>query len=122
MAELLPEQVGSQEDDSKAAKPKRWSISTILEWIQCFGIYIAIIARKDPTRVTDLLGYQHLIIQFHQEYQGDCWLSYDCRFRQKAAALPSSSRSAIDPTLWNLAEPVHLIAVIVLAFSQVWRL
>ena len=30
----------------------------------------------------DLLAYQHLVIQAHQEYQGDCWLGYNCRFRQ----------------------------------------
>ena len=33
--------------------------------------YIAIISQKQPTKVTDLLGYQGLIIEAYQEYQGD---------------------------------------------------
>ena len=105
MAELLPECLSTQcegDDQSNATKSKRKTITTILEWMQCFGIYTAIISHKEPHRVVDLLGYQHLIIQAHQEYQGDCWLSYDWQFRLRAAANPSNSWSVIDTTLWNL--------------------
>ena len=65
-------------------------------------IYIAIISRKQPARVIDLLGYQNLIIQAYQEYRGDCWLGYDHGFRQQAAATPTRW-AVVDPTLWNLA-------------------
>ena len=77
-------------------------VSDIVEWLQCFGIYIAIISRKQPARVIDLLGYQNLIIQAYQEYRGDCWLEYDRGFRQQAAATPTRW-AVVDPTLWNLA-------------------
>ena len=106
LAELLPEHLSSyweNDDQSKSTKSKYKAISSILEWFQCFGIYVAIISRKEPHRVVDLLAYQYLIIQAHQEYQGDCWLGYDRRFRQRAAANPSRSWSTIDPTLWSLA-------------------
>ena len=77
-------------------------VSDIVEWLQYFGIYIAIISRKQPARVIDLLGYQNLIIQAYQEYRGDCWLGYDRGFRQQAAATPTRW-AVVDPTLWNLA-------------------
>ena len=106
MAELLPESLGhlTIDDDQPATpKPRRRAISDIVEWLQCFGTYIAIVSRKQPARVLDLLGYQSLIIQAYQEYRGDCWLGYDCRFRQQAAATPSISWAIADSTLWNIA-------------------
>ena len=39
------------------------SVTSILEWVQCFGIYIDVIAAKHPERIQDLLGYQALIIE-----------------------------------------------------------
>ena len=45
MAELLPENLGhlATDDDQLVVKPKRWIILDIVEWLQCFGTYIAII-------------------------------------------------------------------------------
>ena len=106
MAELLPESLGqtATDDDQPAApKPKRRPVSDIVEWLQCFETYIAIVSRKQPTRVIDLLGYQNLIIQAYQEYRGDRWLGYDRRFRLQAAATPSIRWAIADSTLWNIA-------------------
>ena len=104
MAELLPESLGhlSSDEDRQVVKPKCHMVSDIVKWLQCFGTCIAIISRKQPARVLDLLGYQNLIIQAYQEYQGDCWLGYDRRFRQQAAATPTRW-AVVDPALWNLA-------------------
>ena len=38
--------------------------------------YIQYSSYKEPHGVVDLPSYQHLIIQDHQEYQGDCWLLF----------------------------------------------
>lgn len=40
----------------------------ILEWIQCFGIYVAVLMQKHPNRIQDLLGYQTLIVEACMEY------------------------------------------------------
>ena len=90
----------ASDDDQHVVKPKRRVISDIVEWLQCFGTYIAthIISRKQPTRVIDLLGYQGLIVQAYQEYQGDSLLGYDCHFRKQAAANPTKW-AIVDPTL-----------------------
>ena len=36
------------------------------------------------------------------EYQGEAWMGYDHRFRQRASMNPYIAWSAIDTTLWNL--------------------
>lgn len=86
MSKLLLERLGMtaislEDDNSKFAKQKHRTVSSILEWVQCFGIYVAVISRAQLERVSDLLGYQALIIQASMEYQGDQWLGYDRIFR-----------------------------------------
>ena len=76
----------SSEKDDKSNKAKR-RVTNILEWVQCFALYTAVIAKKQPNRVQDLLGYQALIVDAHMEY-GD--QGYDRRFRQDAAAHPKA--------------------------------
>ena len=78
-------------------------ISSIIEWIWCFGIYTAVLIKSQRHWVTDLLGYQTLILQTYMEFHGDCWLWYVCAFQQKAASLTEKNWTITDSTLWNLA-------------------
>ena len=106
MAELLPDRLGNtrvNSDEQGSSRPKKRSVTSILEWIQCFSIYTSIIAKKQPERVPDLLGYQTLLIDAYLEYRGDTWVGYDRRFRLTAAANATKVWARIDPTLWNLA-------------------
>ena len=52
MGELLPERLGaanvSNDDRFKAPKPKPRPVTTILEWAQCFEIYVAVLSRTQP--------------------------------------------------------------------------
>ena len=108
MTELLPDQLGTirspaNDDSVRAGRQRRRALSGILEWVQCFATYMAVYCRNQPHRIQDLLGYQTLIIEASLEYQGDGWLGYDRRFRQRAAANPALVWANIDTTLWNLA-------------------
>ena len=107
MAELLPDRLGNTivnlSDEQGSARPKKRSVTSILEWIQCFSIYTSIISKKQPERVPDLLGYQFLLIDAYLEYRGDTWVGYDRRIHLTAAANASKVWARIDPTLWNLA-------------------
>ena len=100
MSELLCDQLGRAETSLNS---KRRMVPNILEWIKCFSLYIAVISRKSPQRVPEMVAYLTLIIEAHLEYAGDGWLGYDRRFRLRAAADPSMSWATIDTTLWNLA-------------------
>lgn len=106
LAEFRPDRLGitaaSDDDGSKASKSKNNLITSITEWIQCFGIYTAVLSKFQPHRVADLLGYQTLILQAYMEFCGDHWLGYDCTFRLKAATQKDLKWATMDSTLWSL--------------------
>ena len=85
--------------------PKRWPVISIIEWTQCFSNYNAILRQAQPSRITDLLGYQHLILETHLEYSGDGWAVYDCHFHQIAATQLVTPWSRRDGDLWNMIFP-----------------
>ena len=106
MAELLPEllQNASLPDNiNKGSKPKPHSVGNIMEWVQCFSCYIAVISHSQPQRVVDLLGYQNLIITRHSEFPDFKWEEYDGEFRLQASASPTPQWSIMDSTQWNMA-------------------
>ena len=107
MAELLPDHLSSSpytdEDQANSSKVKYKEVLNIIEWLQCFSLYIAVIARSNASHVVDLLGYQNLIVQSQLKYRDGCWAVYDRQFRQKASAVSIPEWSVIDTTLWNLA-------------------
>ena len=114
MADLLPDRMGVsprfKEDDSeeKGKKPvKKRQVTNILEWVQCFGIYTAVVAEKFPNKVHDLMGYQALILEANMEYEGGTWMGYDRRFRLSVAGQEDAVWARIDPTLWNMAFTGH---------------
>ena len=61
MAELLPDHFNSSpytdEDQAKSSKVKYKEVLSIIEWLLCFSLYIAVIARSNASHVVDLLGY-----------------------------------------------------------------
>ena len=110
MAELLPDRIGlnssalfPNEKEEKLVKSRRRQVSIITEWVQCYSIYVAVLAAKHPEKIQDLMGYQALIVEACAEYKNEAWLGYDRRFRQMASASPSTPWAKIDPTLWNMA-------------------
>lgn len=104
MADLLPERLGSYHNEEETkGKTKKLAVTNILEWLQCFSIYVAVRGQKQPERIRDFMGYQALIIDAYMEYKGNCWMGYDRRFRQICASQPGRHWDAIHPTLWNLA-------------------
>ena len=103
MVKLLPDRLEVARNLSwDKLKPKRHVVTTILEWIQCFSRYIAVIAWKQSQCIPDLLAYKILIIGSQMEYQGEAWMGYDCWFRQSFATYLYFLWSAIHTTLWNL--------------------
>jgi len=113
MAELLPNYLDSaalNTDDQQAGSRKRLpTVSDIIDWIQCFAVYMAIISRHKPKRIADLLGYQSLIIRASMNCREGKWVVYDRRFHLKASASHIDQWSAIDLTLWNMTFPERAI-------------
>ena len=104
MSELTIDRLGLLpfDETSKPSHSKRQLVTSIIEWTQCFTNYIAILIQAQPSRTTDLLGYQHLILEAHLEYSGDGWAVYDRRFRQITAAQLVTLWAKRDGDLWNM--------------------
>ena len=104
MSDLLPEHLGHAEpDEDPKSKSKHQPMSSVTQWLQCFAVYTAVISKKQPYWMMDLMGYQILITEAYHEYRSNAWLNYDRRFRLRAASQPGRSWAAIDSTIWNLA-------------------
>jgi hypothetical protein len=97
MAELLRDNLEAQRrgclqqdlsapaaSSSGQSRPRR-EVPDLLSWVQCFGVYIAIMASKYPERIQKLLAYQALIIREARRCGAKGWLSYDSYFRQQMA-------------------------------------
>jgi len=54
------------------------------------------------------------------EYEGDAWLGYDRRFRQRAASNPQASWAKSDSTLWYMEKqrPTAVTTVLVYLTSH----
>lgn len=112
MSELLPDHLGSADanvGDRRANKTKLSEVDNIIDWIQCFGIYIAVLSRSAPDLVADLLGYQSLIISASQYRHAGRWVVYDRRFLLKAFAKNIKIWSAIEVTIWNMVFPDYTL-------------
>ena len=100
MPKLLPEKLISAEcnagDNAAGQKQKPPEAITILQWVQCFELYTAIVSHAEPEWIADLLGYQQLILHASQHYQEGRWISYDRHFRWKASVTKSKKWSLID--------------------------
>ena len=104
ISELSPEQLGTLSNETPdKGKSRQQVVCNVLEWIQCFGLYTAVVTRKKPEMIPDLIAYQTIIIEAHLEYEGDGWIDYDRHFWQRMVANSSQTWSRIDPTLWNMA-------------------
>ena len=112
MAELLTDTLISPhyavDDHTASHKKTPKEVTDIMDWIQCFGMYIAVVSLKEPHRIPDLIGYQNLIVQSSIDSHEGRWIIYDRHFRLKASATTIQEWSAIDITVWRMAFPEQL--------------
>ena len=89
MGELLPEfWVGPKEAEGESGKEKRVrqgrKDTDIFTWLQCFGTYIAVLAKHELALVPELMAYMGLIIRVSQDYECLGCVRYDSAFRRQA--------------------------------------
>ena len=115
LAELRPQgafEVLQQESDQQkllvlpahgfqVSKAKRKPIKELNTWIQCFAVYIGVMAGKHPSAVPEMLAYMLTIMKAAREYEDPTWILYDLAYRDKAAATKNRTWSQIDVGLYN---------------------
>ena len=82
-------------------QPSRREVPDLISWVQCFGVYAAVVSVKHPDRVLQLLAYQTTIVRETRRCGGRGWLSYDAMFRQQAAISPSVDGSKLNNSLYS---------------------
>ena len=109
MAELLRDNLEAQRRAATTAAatphpsstPKsRREVPDILSWVQCFGIYMAVVTSKCPERTKELLAYQTLIVREARRCGGKGWLAYDTHFRQQVVGNQSADWSKLNQSLY----------------------
>lgn len=103
MADLVPDRWQYQEEESKCChqhkRPRRGPITDILVWIECFAFMVEILCSAHPSKVSQLMSYQRIIVRAQRTFSGEGWVTYDTCFRRKAAALKSLDWGVVDFTL-----------------------
>ena len=55
----------------------RGSTTVVSVWLQCFALYMGVLASSKPALVPDLMAYMISIIRVSQEFEGSAWMVYD---------------------------------------------
>ena len=82
--------------------PSRRAIPELATWIQCYGIYVAVLTSRQPHRSTELMAYQSIVAKASARYKWPSWVIYDQSFRQEMASTPGQSWARVDPTIYSL--------------------
>ena len=94
MAELLHENMEAERRRPRTSNcdpqsgSSRRGVPDLLSWIQCFGVYAAVVISKHPEKMKQLLAYQTMIVGEATHCGSKGWLAYDSMFRQQAILVP----------------------------------
>ena len=81
------------------AQPRKL-IPDLATWVQCFTVYVAVLAPHQPSRIPDLMAYMSCIAKASQKYNWPSWLVYNQNFRQEAANSPLQPWARVDPSIY----------------------
>ena len=76
-------------------------IPDLATWLQCFAIYMAVSADKEPDRTSNLLAYMVTIAKTSVKYSWPSWVVYDQNFRQEAADNGLKDWSKVEPNIYT---------------------
>ena len=68
----------------------RKTIPDLATWSQCFALFTAVVAKKRPDRVPELMAYMSIITKASQKYKWPSWVIYDQTFVLIPRVMPAS--------------------------------
>ena len=77
-------------------------IPDLATWLQCFGLYVAVLAPQQPHRVPELMAYLGIIAKASLKYKWPSWIVYDGSFRKEMAGTMEQSWARVDPSIYSL--------------------
>ena len=96
-AEPHPKRIRVSEEDGDlvmtASSSSRLRIASLQSWLEAWTIYCCIVANQQPSKSSELLGYQLIVLQSAKKFRWAAVADYDTQFRQRA--------SRCSEVLWN---------------------
>ena len=96
-AEPHPKRIRVSKEDGDlvmtASSSTRLRIASLQSWLEAWTIYCCIVADQQPSKSSELLGYQLIILQSAKKFRWAAVADYDTQFRQRA--------SRCSEGLWN---------------------
>ena len=110
MAELLKDNMEAERRRMQAegggthphfsGRQSRREVPDILSWLQCFGLYAAVVSSRFPEKTKELLAYQTLMITEARRCGGRGWALYDAAFRQQMVSFETTNFAKINQSLY----------------------
>ena len=69
----------------EVARAKRKAVEDVWTWTMCFTMCIAVVGKKHPDMMPEMLAYILPILWAHQEWEEPTWHGYNVPFRQQVA-------------------------------------
>ena len=79
----------------------RRSVCDFSARLEAWTVHVSIMAQHHPDRVSELIGYQHLILDAHQQFNNESVFNYDSAFRSYMAENPHARWDQVNTTLWS---------------------
>ena len=102
-SQTLTLQLSSSGDNYSIRSPSASTnrkITSFAVWMEAWNVYLAVRMSINPTCAPHLIAYQRIITSANAQHPLHAWLSYDMRFRTKAANDPSLRWDIRDLDLW----------------------
>ncbi len=77
-------------------------VQEIAVWLQCFAVFVGVVARFEPEVVPGLMAYMVNIIRASQESEGAAWVAYDAAYRRQAAATGVKKWGGVNSSLYTI--------------------
>ena len=87
----------------EVARAKRKAVEDVWTWTMCFTMCIAVVGKKHPDMMPEMMAYMLHILWAHREYEEPTWHGYNVPFRQQAAMSGNMAWAQLDPQLYNCA-------------------
>ena len=110
MAELLPEfwslPAAMKQEGQPNTQPSPFcqsrKLTDLASWVQCFAIYVRVLAGSSPEVVSELMACLIQIVRVSQDFGGLAWVSYDLTFCHQAAATGTSRGQKSNLSLYSI--------------------
>ena len=83
------------------AQAKKKPVTDIMQWVQCYGRYVAGMSAKYPESVPGFLSHMLTVVKAFVEVEEPAWRLYDEAYREKMAATGVKKWKGMDVGLYQ---------------------